>query len=267
MTSEKVTKEQKIAKLSVPGMLGRRTAIYPFFYNDVADPRGYGLIWKPSESGFVEPTFAETICLLHDVLIGKPNRKIVHDINLASSWIWCIRTSTGILPVKGGVYIQDRMRLVNGKPTADESELARRYMFGDPKVRFVPYGFNTNPVGWDEIIQNPMAKGLIGRFLSKKITKKFEAIVKSGFQIPQDTTPRVMNTTCYFPVRNSPNFWFPKMDINPPVLASFDIRNHDVYGNQIVIDTAPVNPLNQYGFGVRSYWDNIKSLFAGKRGK
>lgn len=123
------------------------------------------------KNGLVIPTAAETASLLYGAYFGKEKGRSEFGIvrQYAESELLC---STGLLKIPGkGVYIQDRPERNNGLPVMSEESLTEGLKSGDPKVRFVPFGFETGKMSAFKLARNKALIGFVGEEGAEKLAE------------------------------------------------------------------------------------------------
>lgn len=120
-----------------------------------------------AQEGLIRPTFAQSISLIYDAFQnrnGKDESKIIQILSGEGLWgnIGNLYLPYSNDKYNGGVIIEDNPTISNGRLLMDKKYLFKRLDDGDPRIRFVSFGFKTGKQTRKEWEKNSYVRAISG---------------------------------------------------------------------------------------------------------
>lgn len=142
------------------------TFIYP-----AKGPGTFAQVGEQIDSdGLIRPTMAQTASLAYAAWQNPKDKYSSEVIDvIKNKWLWAFN---GILYVPNkGAYIQDDPKTENGRVSMNLSELEKMLKEGDPRVRFVPFGYKTEKQTALELGKNRFVQALAEKEGAEKLAE------------------------------------------------------------------------------------------------
>ena len=164
--------EEGRTRLIVPWRQGNIVFIHPYVQGTISE---CGKQIQKQEN--LQPNSNQTASLVYDSWqnpTGKYESQVI-DI-LKESWMWEFTGNLYLKKGKGdyqnGVILWENLEFDdNGRIKADKQNLMKRLEQNDETVRFVPFGFKTGELKFNEILTHPYMIARYGREGAEKIAK------------------------------------------------------------------------------------------------